>query len=71
MNFDVALLRGFSAELQKEGMDPIPESVKTKLLLTTGAAGGVGSYILGKRMLEDWKMGRQIRKQNASYGGGY
>lgn len=72
MQIDRNTMRGFAAELQKEGMDPVPESVKTKLLLAAGAAGGVGSFVLGKRFLEDWKMGRQIRKQNAAYsGGGY
>ena len=70
MKIDIHTMRGFAAEFQKEGMDPIPESVKNKLLLGTGAVGGIGSFLMGKRLLEDWKMGRRIRKQNAAYSGG-
>ncbi len=65
--FNAPMMRAFSDEVQKIAADP-----GAKALLGAGALGGVAAYVLGKRALEDWRTGRMIRKQNASYGtGGY
>ena len=65
--FSQPMMAAFSDEVQKIAVDP-----GTKALLGAGALGGIASYIVGKQAFQDWKNGRLIRKQNASYGtGGY
>ena len=58
------VLRAFSQEVQKEAAT-LPDKWTAAALLGTGA---VGAHVL-KKAVKDWQAGRQMRAQQASYGG--
>ena len=58
------VLRAFSQEVQKEAAT-LPDKWTVAALLGSGA---VGAHIL-KKAVKDWQTGRQMRVQQASYGG--
>jgi hypothetical protein len=61
-------LRAFSSEIsgmQKESAATLPDKWTAAALL---AGGAIGSHVL-KKAVQDWKNGRQMRVQQASYGG--
>lgn len=67
MPLSLEVLRSFSAELQKEGAATLPDKWTAAALVTGGA---VGAHVL-KKAVKDWQNGRQLRVQQAGYGGGF
>lgn len=74
-----AMYAGFFDELRKEGtsLGTATDSAGKQVLKATGnftranagniasAAGGVGAALLGQRLYQDWKSGRELRKAQA------